>query len=556
MKSLMRMSLGLCVALAMGTACTDSSGNIPPKGTGGIPGSGGSATGGTSSTEVTQSSGGVSGSGGISSTGGISNAGGKQGTGGAATGGNPGSGGTTTQPGTGGKSTGGSTVVPGTGSGGSGGHTTFDAGTGGMGTGGSTTPIDGGSGGTNGNVYNPGFVEFYGADCKIGEPHEVNISTLPDLFESFDGTRISKKSDWRCHRAELKKAVEKYIHGEKPGRPDTVTGSVTTSSIKVHVAHGGKSIDFSVTVSLPSGASGPVPAIIGLGGGSLDSTIVKGEGVAIINYDNNPLSNEKTRTGLFSDIYGDTGASAQVGWAWGVSRIIDVLVDERDAGRNKIIDPTAIGVTGCSRLGKGAFTIGAFDERIALGIPQESGTGGVSAFRIVNESITWTTSGKHAQSLASAWTEAPGWFGTVFGNYKDKDNVNAIPVDTHSIVAMYAPRGLLVLDNSRIGELCATCQHGATAAGAEVYKALGVEKNVEYHGGNPSDPHDHCTFYPATQGDPLKRAIRAFLTKKAAPDGRIAPAAVATCDLAKWIPWSTPTLTDDMRWDSPPLTSK
>ncbi|MET0791927.1 MAG: cellulose-binding protein [Polyangiaceae bacterium] len=399
----------------------------------------------------------------------------------------------------------------------------------------------GGSGGqvTSGGTYNPDFVEFYGADCTVGEAKQADNAKLPDLFASFDGTRMSKKSDWRCRRAELKKGVETFIHGAKPGPPEKVTGTVSATSISVHVEHMGKSIDFKVAVSLPPSPTGAVPAIIGLGGGSLDKSIVSGEGVASINYDNNALASETSRSGLFTTIYGTTGASAQIGWAWGVSRIIDVLISEKAAGRNDIIDPTGIGITGCSRLGKGAFTIGAFDERIALGIPQESGTGGVSALRVVN-TAPMGPNGKPAQSIDSAWTEAQGWFGTVFADYKSK--VNVMPVDTHSLVAMYAPRGLLVLDNSRIGELCATCQHAASAAGALVYKALGVEKNIEYNGGNPSDPHNHCTFYAATQGEPLKRAIRAFLTKKAAPDGRIAPQPAGTADLTTWIDWEAPTL--------------
>ena len=33
-----------------------------------------------------------------------------------------------------------------------------------------------------------------------------------------------------------------------------------------------------------------------------------------------------------------------------------------------------MGVTGCSRFGKGAFVIGAFDQRIALTMPIESGS--------------------------------------------------------------------------------------------------------------------------------------------------------------------------------------
>ena len=214
-------------------------------------------------------------------------------------------------------------------------------------------------------------------------------------------------------------------------------------------------------------------------------------------------------------------------------------------------DPTGVGVTGCSRNGKAAFTVGAFDERIALAIPQESGTGGVSAFRVVNTAPRGPN-GNPAQSLSSAWTEAQGWFGTTFGTYRS--NVDTIPGDTSSLVAMYAPRGLLVLDNSRIGELCSTCQHAASVAGGRVYEALGVGKNIAYNGGNPTDPHNHCTFYSATQGEPLRRAIRAHLTKTAAPDGRMEPQSAGSADLAKWVPWTAPTLTDDVSWASPPLT--
>jgi hypothetical protein len=519
---------------------SNTSSSSAPEGGGGVSsssvpkGSGGSSV---SLSSVPKGSGGssVSSGGAVQAGAGRSAAGGRSsmGAAGKATGGG-------TSLGTAGKATGGGTSL----------------GTAGQGTGGGTAPTTGAAGATNsssGDAYNPKFVEFYGEDCNVADPKDASVSTLPDLFATPDGSRMSKKSDWRCQRAYLKKVVEKYIHGEKPGKPDTVTGSVTSSAIKVHVEHKGKSIDFSVSVTMPGSASGPVPAIIGVGGSSLDSSIVKGEGVAQLTYDHQKISSETDRSGLFSNIYGSTGASAQIGWAWGVSRIIDVLVAERDAGRNDIIDPTAIGVTGCSRNGKGAFTVGAFDERIALGIPQESGTGGVSALRIVATSPTGPN-GKPAQSIDSALSEAAGWFGTAISTYKSK--LNTVPGDTHSLVAMYAPRGLLVLDNSRIGELCATCQHAASAAGAILYSALGLEKNIEYNGGNPSDPHNHCTFYPDTQGEPLKRAIRAFLTKKATPDGRIAPQPAGTADLTKWITWTAPALADDVSWASPPLTSK
>jgi hypothetical protein len=448
---------------------------------------------------------------------------------------------------TGGVPTTGGTGTAGTGTAGTGTAGTGTAGAGGTSGGSGGTSAGGTSGGTGGDggfAYNPDFEEFSGEDCQVGEPAEANNAKLPDLFESFDGTRIASKADWKCRRAELKKAVETYIHGAKPGKPDMVTGTVSATSVTVNVTVGSKSINFSLPVSLPPGASGPVPAIIGLGGvssfsgdASLADT-VKGEGVATMNYSHGDIANEGSRNGKFTDLYTNTGVSAQVAWAWGISRVIDVLVAERDAGRNEIIDPTAIGITGCSRNGKGAFTIGAFDERIALGLPVESGTGGVSAFRVVNTAPVGPN-GKPAQSLSSAWTEAQGWFGSVFNNYRN--NVNEIPVDTHSLVAMYAPRGLLVLDNSRIGELGSSAQHAATAAAAEVYKALGVEKNIAYHGGNPSDPHEHCGFYQ-TQVPALQRAIKAHLTRTAAADGKIEPQPAGTADLPEWIDWQAPVL--------------
>jgi hypothetical protein len=67
-------------------------------------------------------------------------------------------------------------------------------------------------------------------------------------------------------------------------------------------------------------------------------------------------------------------------WSWGASRLLDVL---QESGQS-VIDPDRVGVTGCSRNDKGAFTVGVFDERIALTIPQETSTGGLPAYRIVD----------------------------------------------------------------------------------------------------------------------------------------------------------------------------
>ena len=53
-----------------------------------------------------------------------------------------------------------------------------------------------------------------------------------------------------------------------------------------------------------------------------------------------------------------------IAWSWGLSRLIDVI----EADPSQLFDIRKIGVTGCSRNGKGALVAGAFDERIALTI--------------------------------------------------------------------------------------------------------------------------------------------------------------------------------------------
>lgn len=90
-------------------------------------------------------------------------------------------------------------------------------------------------------------------------------------------------------------------------------------------------------------------------------------------------------------------ASAMTAWVWGVSRIIDVL-SVPGVG----INLSAIGVTGCSRDGKGALMAGAFEPRIALTIPQESGSGGDACWRL---SHFEKTSGSQVQDAVEIVTE-------------------------------------------------------------------------------------------------------------------------------------------------------
>jgi hypothetical protein len=376
-------------------------------------------------------------------------------------------------------------------------------------------------------------------DCSVAALPDSNtlpaIAKLPDPFKQLDGTRISTKAAWHCRQAEIRKQAEKYAYGTKPPKPQSVTGTITNTNITVKVMDNGKSTSFSAAVVLPSSGSAPYPAIIvygglGLGfGAPMDSTVINGEGIALINYDVGVAGKEGTprnnKQGAFYDIAGsDSSAGLLVAWSWGASRMIDVI--EQSDG--KLLKADAIAVTGCSRFGKGAFAAGAFDERIPLTMPIESGTGGVPIWRGIAE--------EGAQTLSSAYSEQP-WFGDAFNAFTGSPT--KAPIDTHEMIGLIAPRGLFIMDNPTIANLGPKAAHVAALAGAEIYKALGAGDNISYY----SDVQNgtHCSMRPEWSA-PLKSNIRKFLKKTGSDPGVIKAAASATGDVSKWIDWTTPQL--------------
>ncbi|GAA3842753.1 hypothetical protein GCM10022226_76910 [Sphaerisporangium flaviroseum] len=386
--------------------------------------------------------------------------------------------------------------------------------------------------------------EDEGADCAVpGLPDAGSLPTvsrLPDPFTKLNGSRISTKAEWRCRRQEIKKLAEKFVYGEKPGKPASVTGTVSNTNISVNVTHNGRSSSFSASVQLPSG-TGPFPAVVVLGGFGADTAAIRAAGAAVINYDPYVVGREGTprnnKQGAFYSIYGaQSSTGLLVAWAWGVSRIIDVL--EQSGGN--ILKADATGVTGCSRFGKGAFVVGVFDQRIALTMPIESGSAGVPIFRGIP--------GEGAQSLSSAYGEQP-WLGDAFGSFTGSPT--RLPVDTHEMVAMIAPRGLFIMDNPHIANLGPRSASVAALGGAEVYKALGAGGNITYW----SDIQDgnHCANRSEWR-TPLQQNIQKFLLKTGNAAGTIRISSRAQGNLSEWRDWQTPTLTDSGPSPTPTIT--
>lgn len=255
-------------------------------------------------------------------------------------------------------------------------------------------------------------------------------------------------------------------------------------------------------------------------------------GIATITFDNDGMAAQQSKsshgTGLFFNLYGSSAtAGATTAWAWGVSRLIDAL--ELTPAAN--IDTTKLGVSGCSRNGKGAFIVGALEPRIALTIPQESGSGGAACWRI---SDAQKSAGKNIQTAGEIVGEN-AWFSPNFNSYATK--TSDLPVDHHLLAGLIVPRGLFVIEND-IDWLGPVSTTGCMQVGQMIYKAFGVP---EAFGFSLVGGHSHCAF-PSSQASDLSAAVNKYLL---GGTGALAPVSKSSVsvDPSTYIDWTAPTLT-------------
>jgi hypothetical protein len=368
---------------------------------------------------------------------------------------------------------------------------------------------------------------------------------LPDPFKKMDGKAMTTKNEWLCRREEILQQGWEYIYGKKPRTPkEAVSGTVSNTSISVMVNDGGKSGSFTAAVTIPSSGTKPAngyPAVIGFG--ALAGMPVPA-GVATINFNAMSVGAEGNASnpgsGTFYSVYGaNHEAGLLSAWAWGISRIIDVL--EKNPGT---IDATKIAVTGCSRFGKGAFVAGVMDNRIALTIPVESGIGGTPALRLVEQLDSYSGSEwpYHAISYQQWFSpEKLGQFTTA--NNANGDNTNKLPVDMHQMMALIAPRALYIVDNpsTMYNGLDRNSAYATALVGQMIFKALGLGENFTYVGASGS----HCqwrTQYTA----PLTANIQKFLLGGTGETGTVSTDLPNKPTAEAQIDWTAPTLPGEL----------
>lgn len=143
-------------------------------------------------------------------------------------------------------------------------------------------------------------------------------------------------------------------------------------------------------------------------------------------------------------------------WAWGLSRMADYLVTDDDVDGGRMI------VIGHSRNGKTALLAGALDERFAIVIPSQAGCGGTAPSR---SSV--------GESVERINTSFPHWFNDTFPQFNQA--TDKLPFDQHCLMALVAPRPLLLTNATGDQWANPTGQFQMLKLAEPVYRLLGVE---------------------------------------------------------------------------------
>jgi hypothetical protein len=345
---------------------------------------------------------------------------------------------------------------------------------------------------------------------------KVGSFTLPDPLKLSNGSPVTLAKMWfEKRRPEILKLFEEYQFGRMPGRPADMTFEVFDQGTP---AFDGKAIRRQVTIIfskdrsgpstdlllyLPATAKTPVPVLLNVGFtannlavndpgvkpgqvfdpktnqripavpgkfrfGAIDvlPLIEKGFGMATLNYsDIDPDAPSGLTSGVRS-LYLKPGQTAPASdewgaisaWAWGLSRALDYL--ETDPG----VDAARVGLMGVSRLGKTVLWAAAHDQRFALVIASCSGEGGAALSR--------RNYGETIKHLVEP-TRYPYQFCANYAKYADR--VDKFPVDSHMLLALIAPRPVLLQTGNTDRWSDPKGEFLAAVGASPVYELLGKE---------------------------------------------------------------------------------
>lgn len=302
------------------------------------------------------------------------------------------------------------------------------------------------------------------------------IATLPEVLVLKNGKKVTTPTEWWTERRpEIAEEFDREIYGRVPTNTPRVSWEVTgtekesnggvevvTKHLLGHVDNSSYplvTVDIQLNVSTPVNAREAVPVVMEFGyrlrpGAAVPAApapqgptwqqqaLAKGWGYATLY----PTSVQADNgAGLTKGIIGlmnkgqprkpdDWGALRA--WAWGASRAMDYF--ETD----KSVDAKHIALEGHSRYGKATAVAMAYDPRFAVAFISSSGEGGVKLHR-----RNW---GELVENVAG--TSEYHWMAGNFLKYAGPLKWSDLPVDSHELVALCAPRPVFISAGATDGD--------------------------------------------------------------------------------------------------------
>lgn len=353
-----------------------------------------------------------------------------------------------------------------------------------------------------------------GVSYQTGKPNSANYDEnkaniypkLPDPLKLKNGRKVTSSSLWMGkRRKEIIEDFDREVYGRVPANVPSVIWHVdsitneTENNIPVIVKHITGHVDNSfykavnvnigVKLIIPANVKGPVPVILSISPGLDNSGMPpesakellakKGWGSAIMDVlsiqDDNGAGLTQGIIGLVNkgryrkpDDWGVLRA-----WAWGAQRTMDYLQTD------KSVNEKAIGIEGLSRYGKTALIAMAYDSRFAVALIGSSGAGGAKLHR--------RNYGELVENITDI--NLYHWMAGNYLKYAGPLNWNDLPVDSHELIALCAPRpvfissGMGVAPDGRIGNDAWADPKGmfmAAVAAGPVYRLLGKKTMTVY----------------------------------------------------------------------------
>ena len=258
---------------------------------------------------------------------------------------------------------------------------------------------------------------------------------------------VETVSDWENRRVGLKELLCREEYGFLPPKPQQLTfeelssevlygGKFEQKSIRLTAIMPQGDFSFDITTLFPV-AKGRYPLFINLcfrpdvPDRYLPAEEICDNGFGIITVHHNFISPDRNSFDKLLDavLFKDGRKNDDCGkiglWSWAASRAMDY------AQTLDCVDLKNVCVIGHSRLGKTALLTGALDERFAFVVSNEGGCSGEALSR-----------GKTGECISDITKVFPYWFCENYKKYAD--NEQAQPFDQHYLIALCAPRRVMI----------------------------------------------------------------------------------------------------------------